>query len=632
MTRVWKGLGLAAILVGLAAVALMVFAPVGGFKAPLEARVSAATGRAFHIEGPLSLTFTPELALDLGAVTLGAGQGPDGAPLVTAKRAVLAIALLPLVSGNARATGLTLEGADIAIGPDGSGWTFAAAEGEALTPFDALDFGNVRLIDSVLRIGDVAIEARDLQLRWPAEGQALSLSGDIGFREKTFAIDAVIERRDELMAGGRVPLRLEFASDLAEGSLDGVADLEALGFQGGLSISAPSARALAAFLGAVIPGDRAFGELSLSAAVRALPGEVHLRDAKFALGAMTGGGALAVRLSGNRPSFSGSLSIDRFALNDWLAFTPLPDNGGWRDAAFDLSGLSGFDADLTIKARTADLAGLQIQNFAVTLSAGGGRLWARIDSALAYAAILHGTVTAAIENGTPTLALTLSGEGFDTQSILAASLEGDGLTGRANLKLDLTAKGATRRALIDTLSGSAGLVLIDGAMDGLDPAALARTAADESGPKGLGVGSAIAFKRLAGTFQVQNGRARTTTLRLVSNTIRADGAGAFDLGARTMAVRISPVFTADVDGTRDHDNEGRIAVPFAIVGPWAALTATPDWPALMAAVRSGKVALEAIELLPEPRRSWFKNLIATGEAPPWPEGIEKPDQPSWLPW
>lgn len=74
-------------------------------------------------------------------------------------------------------------------------------------------------------------------------------------------------------------------------------------------------------------------------------------------------------------------------------------------------------------------------------------------------------------------------------------------------------------------------------------------------------------------------------------------------------------------------------MPFAVSGAWGALVAEPDWAALMTALQSGRVALEAIELLPEPRRSWFKGLIASGQAPPWPAGIARPDAPThWQPW
>jgi len=635
MKRIWKGLGVAAIALVLGAGALVFLAPVGGFKAPLEAEVASATGRAFHIEGPVRLTFTPELALDLGPVTLGAGQGPDATPLVAARRAVLAVAFLPLLSGDARATGLTLEGADIQIGRGGEGWIFTAADGaQTATPFDALDFGDLRLVDSRIHIGDTEIIAHDVRMRWASRGQTLSLSGDVAFREHSFSLEAVIERRDALMAGGRVPLRIEFDSDLAEGSIDGVADLARLGFEGGVSLSAASTRALAAFLGAAIPGDRAFGELSLSAAVKAAPGQVSLRDVKFALGGMTGAGTVSVRLSGDRPEFTGRVAVDRFALGDFLGFSPVEGANGLPDLAFDLSGLSGFEADLTVKAREADIFGLNVENVAMTMSGRAGRLWARIDSAIAYAAILHGTLTAeAAGAGAPKLGLTLAAEGFDTQAAFAAAFGGAGLTGHGNIKLDLTAEGATRQALIASLAGSAEIVLIDGALDGIDPAELARTAAAEGGPTGLGGDAAIAFKRLSGAFDMLNGRARSDSLRLVSNTLRVDASGAFDLPARTVELRALPAFTADVDGQRDPADDGRLAMPFAVSGAWGALVAEPDWAALMTALQSGRVALEAIDLLPEPRRSWFKGLIASGQAPPWPAGIARPDAPAhWQPW
>lgn len=634
MTRLWKVLGLVAIALLIAAGALVLFAPVSGFKAPLEAEVAAATGRNFHIEGPVSLTFTPELALDLGAITLGAGRGDDATPLVSARRAVVAVRFLPLLSGKSEASSLTLEGAEIVVGPGDEGWRFAGPDGAALsTPFDALAFGDVRLIDSRINVGGVVIGAQDVRLRWPAKGQALSISGVVGFREKSFTIDAVIERRDALMAGGRVPMRVEFNSELAHGSIDGVADLARSAFEGGISISAPSTRALAAFLGAAIPGDRAFGELSLSAALRAEPEAINLRDAKFALGEMTGAGTLAIRLSGDTPAFSGDLAVDRLDLSTFLSFTPHEGVTGWNDTAFDLSGIAGFEADLSLKARSAGIAGLSIQNLSVTMSARSGRLWARIDSALAYASILHGTVTVELDGATPRFGFTLAAEGVDAQSALAAAFDGSGLTGRANIKLDLTASGANRRALIASLAGSADIVLIDGALEGLDPAQLARTAADEGGPQGAEPGASTAFKRLSGAFDIQNGRAWSSSIRLVSNMVRMDADGVFDLPARTLALRAFPVFVAGDDGSRDPANEGHLAMPFALSGAWGAVVAEPDWDALMAALKSGRVTLEGIELLPEPRRSWFKDLIASGAPPPWPVGIERPGPAvNWQPW
>ncbi len=619
MKRIWKGLGFAAIGLGIAIAGGMLFAPVGGFKAPIEARVSAITGHAFEIQGPISLTFAPELALDLGPVTLGAGRSEAAAPLVTARRAVLAVDFFPLLGGEARATALTLEGAEIVLAGGDGPRGFTQAEGAApVSPFGALAFGDLRLVDSRIHIGEIVIAAADLRLRWPQQGETVRITGDVGFRDQIFTVEALIENREALLRGGRSPLRVEFEGALAEGSLDGSADFGAPGFEGGVSVSAPSTRALAAFLGAAIPGDRAFGELSLSAAAKAEAGKLMLRDAKFALGEMTGAGTLTVALNGGRPDFFGRVAVDRFDLSDFLSFTPLDGGEGWRDAAFDLSGLAGFDADLTVKARTADLAGLAVQNLGFTLSGRAGSFRLRIDSALAYAAMFNAELTVEGVAGTPKLGLTLAADGIDMQALAAAAFEATGLSGRANLKLDLTADGATRRALIASLWGSADVVLIDGALDGIDPAALARTAADADGPKGLGGDAAVAFRRLSASFRLQAGRAITDTLRLVTRNLRLDAGGEIDLAARRLMLRAVPGFTADADGRRDPADEGRLAMPFALSGAWGAVAAAPDWDALMAALKSGKVTLEGIELLSEPARSAFKARLAREQAAPSP--------------
>lgn len=604
----WIGFGLIGLV--LAAAALVLFAPVGGFKAPLEARVSAASGSSFRIEGPISLTFTPELALDLGPVTLG---GADGAPLLTARRAVLAVAFFPLLGGEAQPTALTLEGADIVLN------AVAPKDGPPpVSPFDALAFGDLRLVDSRIHAGDLVIAAADLRLRWPQKGETVRITGDIGFRDQVFTVEALVERREALMRGGRTPLRVEFDGALAHGSLDGSADFGRLGFEGGVSLSAPSTRTLAGFLGAAIPGDRAFGELSLSAAAKAEPGKLVLRDAKFALGEMTGAGTLTVGLNGDRPDVFGRVAVDRFTLSDFLAFTPLEGGAGWRDLAFDLSGLAGFDADLTVKARSADLAGLAVQNLGFTLSGRAGGFRLRIESALAYAAMFNAELTVEDPAGTPRFGLTLAADGMDMQALAAAAFEASGLSGRANLKLDLTANGATRRALIASLWGSADIVLIDGALDGIDPAEIARTAAEADGPKGVGGEAAVAFRRLSAAFRVQAGHALTDTLRLVTRHLRLDAAGDFDLPARRLTLKATPAFTADAEGRRDPADEGRLAIPFVVSGAWGAVAAAPDWDGLIAALQAGKVAPEDIELLPEPARSQFKARLAGENAAPPP--------------
>ena len=54
--------------------------------------------------------------------------------------------------------------------------------------------------------------------------------------------------------------------------------------------------------------------MSFAASVHAMPGEAHVRDAKFSLDDTIGGGDFGIRLAGTR-FFAGALSFDSFDLD-----------------------------------------------------------------------------------------------------------------------------------------------------------------------------------------------------------------------------------------------------------------------------------------------------------------------------
>ena len=111
MLRVFRVLLMIAIVLGLGAGVLMVFAPVDHYRTAIEAAVKDATGHELHIEGPVHLIFTPGLALALGPVRMaGSGAGND---TVRAANAVIEVEFLPLLGSRIRISRLTLTGADL---------------------------------------------------------------------------------------------------------------------------------------------------------------------------------------------------------------------------------------------------------------------------------------------------------------------------------------------------------------------------------------------------------------------------------------------------------------------------------------------------------------------------------------
>lgn len=625
--RLLKRLGIAVLILALLAAAAILFAPVERLRRPIEMAVREATGRAFHIHGPIQITLSAGIAIDLGAVTLADAPGSDSAAMVTASRAILDVEFLPLLSGDIRPTGIVLDGAEIRLTHDAEGhanWTFdGAADPLALMPF-----GDLRLIGSrVLVAGPDGPEGEldfvDARLRWPAGAKVLTANGEIAFRSERFDIEALIERPAALFAGGATPLRLAFRSSLAEGDLDGTADLARSVFEGGITITAPSARRLASFFGGVLPGDRGFGPMSFAASVHAMPGEAHVRDAKFSLDDTIGGGDFGIRLAGTRLSFAGALSFDSFDLDSYL--TPLPPGAGadWSDAPLDISGLADFDASLGIKVRSATLAGLRLADANATLDIRGGEAALNVGSTSLYAGFGRGRFTASVNGPKPAFTLTLSLTDFDAQSFFAAALATTALGGRAALTADLAATGATRREIVASLGGAARLELTGGALGGVDLEALARSLAGTGAPEGIAADDGTTIQSLVATFSAQNGMATLGEESMLAGPNLAWSVrGTFGLAARALRLALAPAKGAP------------FSMPFTASGPWDAPLYRPDYKALAALIAGGAASLAD---LPPERRAWLAIVLripdSLSEAPPVPGVVEAPpaDQPAESP-
>ncbi len=623
LVRVLKSLAIALLVFALAAAAAIYLAPVERLRQPIEAAVRQATGRAFHIHGPIQITLSAGIAIDLGAVTLADAPGGDSAAMVAATRAILDIEFLPLLSGDTRPTGIVRGGAEIRLPHDAAGGPTGRL-GAAADPLAAIPFGDLRLIRSRVVVSgpdgvDGEIDFVDARLRWPEDAAVLNLSGEVAFRSERFDVEALIEQPATLFAGGAVPLRLVFRSSLAEGELDGAADLARSSFDGGITISAPSARRLATFFGGVVPGDRGFGPMSFAASVRATPGEVHVRDAKFSLDDTIGGGDFGIRLTGTRLSFAGALSVDSFDLDSYL--TPLPPLEGerWSDAPLDLSGLAGFDASLGIRARNARLAGLALANANATLEIVGGEAALNIGSASLYAGFGRARLTAGVNGPAPHFTLALSLTDIDAQSFFADALATKALGGRAALTADLAATGATRREIVSGLGGAVRLELAGGALGGVDLGAVARSIAGPGEPEGTAADDGTTVAALTAAFSVKDGMATLDETILAGPSRAWTVRGTFGLAARALRLRIAPA-----PGTA-------FSMPFTAAGSWAAPVYRPDYQELAAMIARGEAALADLGELPPERRSWLVVLLRSGTRfpdPPAVPGVVEPAPPA----
>lgn len=146
------------------------------------------------------------------------------------------------------------------------------------------------------------------------------------------------------------------------------------------------------------------------------------------------------------------------------------------------------------------------------------------------------------------------------------------MTGRLAGTLEATGSGTTPDAIIASTRGNASINVTQGTVQGL---ALVRTIVVASSMRAGASTSedgSEAFTRLAASFQIANGLARTNDLTFESNDVSLEGAGQIGLDGTNIdlagRVRLSEALTQDAgrDLVRYTQEGGRVTVPVTITG------------------------------------------------------------------
>ena len=207
-----------------AGVALFLFFDPNDFKEEISAQVRSATGREFEIEGDISLSVFPWLAVEVGHSELGNASGFGEEPFASFDSARLSVRLMPLLLRQEIAVGTaSLESLvlNLAVARDGrSNWEDLAEAGEAEPAAGdtasgappTLDIANVRVSDARISYEDAQagsayqLDGLTLETGRIAEGQPFELDGEFDFEAKPG------ELAGHVQIGGTATLGEAFAS------------------------------------------------------------------------------------------------------------------------------------------------------------------------------------------------------------------------------------------------------------------------------------------------------------------------------------------------------------------------------------------------------------------------------------
>jgi AsmA protein len=266
---------------------------------------------------------------------------------------------------------------------------------------------------------------------------------------------------------------------------------------------------------------------------------------------------------------------------------PAPASGGGAAAEkpIDLTALKTLNANGSVRIGALQVQNLKAENVNVGIKAAGGRLDVSPMTANLYQGTLAGS--AAINANSNTYAVKQQLAGISVGPLLRDAANRDVLEGRGNVTLDVTTAGQTPTGLRKGLNGTASLALKDGALKGVDVAALLRQARAILGSRGAVEqqakgGQKTDFTELTGSFVIRNGVAHNDDLQAKSPLVRLAGTGDINIGEGTMdyTAKASLVATSTGQGGKDTADVRGITAPVKISGPFDNLKYSVDVAAL----------------------------------------------------
>ena len=458
-----------------------------------SAVVVAATRDGYALTFPVALPLMPNVMIESGTLSVASESGSS--------RSTGAAVLALLSGGKAR---LELNDAVLSIAPTQSSNPIADKKDGSIAPILAsllkLSFSQLDLQNSKVRLGrsagaDATLSNVNFNVTIPRANEAHA-TGSFEHRGQTVSFDIFMTTAAELQNGqaqGKATigrnLALKMQSDLfsldAKGTLSAGDQPQFVAANSKVTVSnIPLMAEWVGLAAADIPGPTSF---EATGPLEFTPQAISFADAQFKIDGNSATGALALKLSGEKPSLDGTLGFTTLDIAEY--FKPQTANVD-ASPAFDVSRylprpsgerpfplLDKLDADLRISAAKVSFAERAFGKGAASLSIKDGMLLADLaELEFGQGGRCTGQLAIHMTGNQPRYTLRGKTEAIDLGQISRALFSYDVLSGGGDMTIDIAASGEDRPQLISGMQGKVSLVQPSAGQLGLDLKTLAATA------------------------------------------------------------------------------------------------------------------------------------------------------------
>lgn len=617
----WLVAALVAVFV-LGVVAITLFFDPNDFREDIARAVEKSTGRELVIEGDVSVSFFPWLAVEVGKSKLGNAPGFGDASFAEFERARMSVRVLPLLLqrqvtvGTVAVESLLLNLQENAQGVSNwedlsSGDASASDDAAADTGVDAaLDVAGISFSDATIRYHDAQSDGEyvlaDANLHIGAitggDGEinidGFSLQGALegvvstptSFAVETSRIVAhIIDERVTMQPVEMSVLGIDLSAEVEPfsyaGSVEPVAAIKVDAFSPRSIMHLFDAEPLvtadpAALSSVVIEG---------TAAVKATA--IDLTDVTIKLDDTTFKGTLSMPLT-DSGAYRMDLKADRIDLDRYMEpATESADADSGDEVPVEIPSdiIRPLNARGNLSVTAASLGGIEFDNVVLGLNIGKGRMRLHPVTADLFGGSYSGDVRIDVSSGTPALSVDERIDGVNLASLAKAMFEQDNITGTISGAFKLAGRGDDSAAIQRSLGGNLSFELKDGTYEGTDIWYELRTARAllrrEEAPEPE-LPARTKFSSVSATGVVNNGVMRNDDFFAELPFMQLRGRGNVDLAAATIDYGLNARVLErpeSVTGVTPEELEDftKVEIPLKITGSLESPKVRPDMEKLL---------------------------------------------------
>jgi AsmA protein len=580
---VWIGV---AVFFGLFATGAWAFIQPAFAIVEVQDYVMRKTGRTLLVNGGAKLVFLPRPGVRLDDVFLSNPQGMDG-NFARAASAHLPLQLSDLIRRKLKIREIALVQPvfNFLIDREGHGnWVTGGKNGQNKPDSDAgsrqpltllVESGSASFLDE--RSGQaLSLEDTSARISIGEDGE-LAVQGTAALNKQIATIEAQVKSLRRVGEDGS-PFDLTITAPALTANFTGrLATPEGLSLAGAIDATSPDLRQLSKWLGSEIVGNAGLKNFSLAGALDSRRAVFSLSKASVALDGMVATGDVTLDLSKKTPNVSAILSTDVFSLDPYLpsrkASTPSAgkEGTGWDLSPLAFDRLKGIDGNLKLSVFQVRWNDAEFGPAELSGTLKDGKLETTIQDALLYGGKASGKITLDGTQEAPVLQLVLEAQEIKGETFLSEFAEVEWLAGTTALKASLTVSGHNQREMMSTLAGSFSVDVSDGEITGLNIVDMVSTVSSAlSDGWGHGPENLTSFDRAQAAFQISDGIAKTTDVKVSGPAFEVTGSGEIDMLRRALDFKFDPKLV-----TGGNETTG-LPVPVAVKGPWQAPTIYPD--------------------------------------------------------